>query len=110
MWGKKKNIPGRVKNVCKGPEVERTSTLLRNCRKTNQAAAQRMRLCGMGWRVNLRTDHVGHYRPSMNFSLYPTEAHGIKVFTKEQIMALSQITNALLILVSKENNNTSLNY
>lgn len=79
--------------MCKGPEVEGTSTLIRTCRKANQAAAQRMRLCGMGWRVNLRTDHVGHCRPSMNFSLYP-EAHGIKVFTEEQIMALSQITNA----------------
>lgn len=47
----------------------------------------------MGWRVNPRTDHVGHCRPTMNFSLYP-EAHGIKVFTEEQIMALSQIINA----------------
>lgn len=42
IWGK--NILGRVKNVCKGPEVEGTSALRRSCRKANQAAAQIMRL------------------------------------------------------------------
>lgn len=33
VWGK--NIPGRVKSMCKGPEVEKTSALLRNCRKAS---------------------------------------------------------------------------
>lgn len=41
----RKNIPGRVK--CKGPEVEGTSALQKNCREANEATNQRIRLCEM---------------------------------------------------------------
>lgn len=80
--------------MCKGPEVEGTSLLLRNCRKAHQAAAQGMRLCGTSWRVNQRTDHARHYRPSKDFNVYPTEAHGTKVY-RANSDSFSQITNAV---------------
>lgn len=53
----RKNIPGRVK--CKGPEVEGTRALQKNCREANEATTQRMRWCGMSWNVKQKTDHAG---------------------------------------------------
>lgn len=104
MKSRGKNIPGRVKSMCKGPKVEGTSALLRNCKMANQAAEQRMRLCGTRWRVNQRTDHAGLCRPSKDFSLYPI-AHGTKVFIEEPTMALYPRLLMLLICVLKNSNN-----